>query len=541
MRLGVIAALVLLLMGLLAYYKFFRRLQPENFIPENPITFLLIDINPDSQQNDALDKLAANLGDDEIFKRYIEGQFFQGISKDNLKIEEGDLKSWLGEQLVISKVRSGQQGSKSAHVIEIANLDKARDILGTINENVKKRGSVVSKEEFRGTDIVYIEGSQENIAYALYENFLLFSEDPAGIKIMVDTAIGRSKSLSADRIYRRIKRKLKGDDFVVFAFIDLVESLREVTKLSNQIDIPFLGQISAGTRFNMGIVFQAQDNGVQMTTLLGGESEAYEKKKGFKPDLASAMPDNTAFYWEGQEFQSLVERLLVSQEDGLDQSERAAKIELLKKGLELQYGLDLDEDLFAMLEGRYGLAIFPDKEEKGLSAGLILVREKGESAEDKMKRIEELALQQINDKIVKEDEGKVSFIDQTYKNTSYRLAKMPDSVKVDIYYAILPDKIIIATGPKALGNLIDAAVGTNSNVLADDKIFQDTYQKIDSKKATRLIYFNLPRTFTWLDNFEYMEYEKLQDEYRRLQGVGFLNQSSNEGGWAEGHLSIKEK
>ncbi|MBU1178197.1 DUF3352 domain-containing protein [Patescibacteria group bacterium] len=540
LRLGIMTVAVLLVVGLISYYKFFRRLKPENFIPENPITFLLIDINPNSEQNNALDKLAINLGDEEIFKRYIEGQFFRGISKDNLKIEEGDLKSWLGEKLVISKVKLSSRENKSAHVVEIKNLVKAKDILGTINENVKKRGSVVSTEEFRGTEIVYIESSQEGMAYAFYENFLLFSEDPAGIKMMIDTVIGRNKSLSSDRVYRRIKRKLKGDDFTVFAFVDLVESLREVTELSDQINIPFLGQISSDSRFNMGIVFKARDNGIQMTTLLGGDNESYEKKKDFKPDLANSVPANTAFYWEGQEIQSLAERLLVSSEEGLSQEEREAKIELLKKGISLQLGLDLDKDIFTMLEGRYGLAIFPEKEEKGLSAGLILAREKREEAEDKMKKLEELAVREINDKIVKEGEGQVGFIDQTYKNVPYRLAKLPASIKVDIYYAVLTDKIIIATGPKAFGSLVDAAEGTTRDVLAENEIFRNTYQEINSEKATRLVYLNLPHSLTWLDNFNYLEYDTLQDEYRRLRGVGFLSQSSNEGGWAEGFLSVKE-
>lgn len=527
--------------GLFSYYKFFRKIKPENFIPENPITFLLIDINPDSEQNNSLDELAANLGDEDIFKKYLEGQFFQGISEDNLKIEEDDLKSWLGEKLVVSKIRVGDKESKSAHVIGVKNMVKARDILGTINENIKKRGSVVSTEEFRNVNIVYIEGSQEDMAYAFYEDFLLFSEDPAGIKVMVDTAIGRNKSLASDRIYRRIKRKLKGDDFVVFAFVDLLESLREITKISDQISIPYLGQISTDARFNLGIVFQAQGDGIKMRTLLGGENESYEKKKGFKPNLASVVPDNTALYWEGQEVQSLVERLLVSQEGEQSQVDREAKIELLKRGISLQFGLDLDEDVFNMLEGRYALALFPEKEEKGISAGLVLNRKKGESAEDNLKRLEELALEEINDKLVEEGEGKVSFINQTYKNTPYRLARLPESIKIDIYYAVLDDKIIIATGLKALSSLINAAEGTSGDVLADDKIFDDTYKKIDSKEATRLIYLNTPNAFTWLDSFGYLEYNTLSDEYRRLRGVGFLSQHSNEGGWAEGFLSVKEK
>ena len=542
LRLGIVGVIVLLLAGLLSYYKFFRRVQPEDFIPENPITFLLIDINPDSAQNDSLEKLAINLGDEDIFERYIEGQFFQGISKDNLKIEEEDLKSWLGDKLVISKVRlKGDPQSKSAHVVEINNVVKAKDILGSINENIKKRGSVVSAEEFRGIDIVYIESSQEaSAAYAFYDDYLLLSEDPAGIKMMVDTAIGRNKSLDSDRIYRRVKRKLKGDDFVVFAFLDLVESLREVTQLSDQIDIPFLGQIPTDTRFNLGIVFKAQDDGVRMQTLLGGENESYEKKKGFKPNLASTVPANAAFYWEGQDVQSFVERLLVSQEKGLNESDREAKIELLKRGLSLQFGIDLDKDLFDSLDGRYGLVLFPEKEEKGLSAGLILTRKEGEEVEDNMKKLEELAVQEINDKLIKEGEGNVSFINQTYKNTTFRFAKLPDSIKVDIYYAVLSDKIIFATGPNALSSLIDASTGSSSDALADSTTFNKTYQKIDSKKATRLVYLNMPNTFTWLDSFGYIEYDTLQDEYRRLRGVGFLSQNSNEGGWAEGFLSVKE-
>lgn len=541
LRLGIVAVVVLLLVGLVTYYKYFRRLQPEGFIPENPISFLLIDINPDSEQNASLDELADNLGDEEIFKKYIEGQFFRGISKDNLKIEEDDLKSWLGEQLVISKVRLGSgQESKSTHVVDVKNVVKAKDVLGTVNENVKRRGNVVNTEEFRGIDIIHVTGGQRDLAYAFYENYLLFSEDPTGIKMMVDTAIGRNKSLASDRVYRRVKRKLKGDDFVVFAFLDLVESLREITKLSDQIDIPFLGNISTDTRFNMGIVFQAQPDGVRMTTLLGGENEPYEKKKGFKPNLTSSAPADAAFYWEGQEIQSLIERLLVSQEKKLSQADREAKIELLKRGISLQFGLDLDKDIFDVLEGRYALVFFPEKEEKGLSAGLVLSKEEGKSVEDNMKKLEQLAAQEINDKLVKEGEGEVSFISQTYKNTSYRLAKLPASVKVDIYYAILSDKIIIATGPKALGGLIDAAADTSDDVLANNKTFLNTYQEIDSKKATRLIYLNLPRAFTWLDSFGYLEYDSLQDEYRRLRGVGFLNQRSSEGGWAEGFLSVKE-
>src|SRR3989339_2065967 len=154
LRFGVIALAVLIIAGVLIHYKFLQKTQPEDFIPENPITFLLIDINPDSEQNIALEKLAVNLGDEKIFQRYIEDQFFQGLSEENLKIEEEELKSWLGDQLAISKIKLGSQETRSAHVVEVKNIDKIKELLGTVNENARRRGSIVNTEEFRGAEIV---------------------------------------------------------------------------------------------------------------------------------------------------------------------------------------------------------------------------------------------------------------------------------------------------------------------------------------------------------------------------------------------------
>ena len=540
LRWGIVTAAILILAGVFVYYKFLQKTNPENFIPENPITFLLIDINPDSQQNTALEKLATNLGDEEIFKNFIEGQFFRGLSKDNLKIEEEELKSWLGDRLVISKIKLGSQESRSAHIIDVKNIGKIKELLGIVNESARKHGSVVSAEEFRGTEIVSLAGN-EGIAYALYDNFLLVSEDATGVKTMVDTVLGRNKSLANDKVYRRIKRGLRGDKFITFAFVDLVESLKLLAGYSNQLDLSFLDRVASGSRFNMGAVFTAENNGVAVKTLLGGDNESNERKKGFEPNLASAIPAGVTAYIEGQEFPALVERLLAGQGEGLSKEDIEAKAEMVKRGIALQYDLDLDEDLFTMLSGQYGFVLFPFKETKGISAGLVLDINKDKNAVEKMKKIEDLVEKEINDKLIKEDDQDINFVDRDYKDKKYRFAKLPDEIKLDIYYAVLPDKIVIATGKTALTKLIDSASGSTEEVLAEDNNFRTTYQEINSKDANRLIYVDLPQAFEWLDKFEYYQYTSLDDKYRHLQGVGFLSQRSRKGGGSDGYLSVEGK
>ena len=448
-----IITIVLIVLAVIAfgiYQLFIKKLKAESFIPENPTSVMLIDINPDSQQNRALEQLALNLGNENIFSNYLEELFFNGISLENLKIDERDLKSWLGDKLVISRIKLSSSEDRSAQVVEIKNVEKAREILSTIGTNIQKRGSVVSIEEFREREIVFIEG-KNNLAYSLSDNFLLVSEDPAGIKIMIDTSLGRNRPLSSDKVYKKLKKKLKADDYVVFAFIDVLDTLKYISGFSQQINFSFLDNVASSERINVGAVFTAQDDGIETNILMGGSGQSYEKKKGFTPSLAEKIPSDVSFYIEGQDVQSFTERLLVGKGEDLSDDDIEAKSELLKKGLNLQFGIDLEEDLFKLLSGRYAFVLFPIKEGKGFSAGIILERNKEKDLPEKMKKVEQVVLEEINKNLVKDENSNVSFIDRDYNGLSYRYAKLPEEIKADIFYAIMDDELIITLSPFLIG------------------------------------------------------------------------------------------
>jgi len=531
---------IVLIAAFIAYQLFYKKIEAENFVPENPTSLMLIDINPDSEQNLSLDKLAMNLGNENIFSDYLEGQFFQGISPENLKLDTQDLKSWLGDKLVISKIKLSNLEDRSAHIVEVKNIEKAKEVLGAINENIKKKGSVVTNEEFRHIGINFIEG-ENNVAYALYDNFLLVSEDPAGIKMMIDTRTGRNKSLLSDKVYKKLRKKLKADDFVVFTFIDVISTLKYISGLSPQIDFSFIDRVASSGRINVGAVFTAKENGVEANILLGGSGDSYEKKKGFKPNLAEKIPADVSFYIEGQDIKSFTERLIVGgMGDNLSDEDLQAKSELLKKGINLQFGVDLEKDLFSLLTGRYAFMLFPEKEGKGYSVGIILESSNKEETAEKMKKIEEIVADQINKNIIKDEKKQVAFYDREYKNFKYRFAKLPEDIKLDIYYAVLEDEIIITSTKDALTKLLDSSRENADNILADSQDFQDTYTEIESKDATRLIYVDMDKTFRFFDNFEILKYTKVQDELRSLNNMGFLNKYSGEGGWAQGFISVKQ-
>lgn len=538
-KIFIVILLIVGISGVLTYQLFFKKVKAEHFIPEDPTSVLLININPDSQQNLALENLALNLGDENIFKQYLQDQFFQGISVENLKIDEQDLKAWIGNNLIISRIKLSSVESRSAHVIEVKNIEKAQEILNVINDNIEKRGSVVTSEEFRGKNVIFIEG-ENDVAYCLYDNFLLVSEDPSGVKLMIDTKLGRNKALASDKVFKKLKRKLKADDYVVFAFIDILDTLKYISGFSDQLNFAFLDNLASSERVNVGAVFTARDDGVETNILLGGSGQSYEKKKGFKPSLSEKVPSDLALYVEGQDIQSFVERLLTSQGGELSDEDAEAKAELLKKGLNLQFGVDFDEDLFNYLSGKYAFMLFPVKDGKGFSAGLILERNSEEGLLDKMKKIEDVVIDQINKNVVKEEQDNISFIDREYKGVTYRYAKLPQEIKADIFYAVLDKELIITSSKTALTNLIDSS-RVKQNALSEEKKFQKNYQVIKSDDATRLIYLDMASAFDFLDNYEFLKYTTVQDEFRRIESVGFLNKYIGEGGWAQGFISIKTR
>ncbi len=533
----VIVLIILTLCSLLVFQLFFKKLKAESFIPENPISVMLININPDSKQNLVLEKLALNLGNENIFKNYLESQFFKGISAENLKIDEEDLKSWIGDKLIISRIKISSSDDRSAHLVEVKNIEKAREVLNIINDNIQKRGSVVTHEDFRGVDIVFIEG-ENDVAYAMSENFLLVSEDPAGIKMMIDTSLGRNRSLSSDKVYNSLKRKLKANDYVVFAFVDIVDTLKYISSFSRQVDFSFLDNVASSERINLGAVFSARDDGVEANMLLGGSGKSYEKKKGFEPGLAEKVPNDVALYIEGQDIQSFTERLLAGQGENLSDKDIAAKGELLKRGLNLQFGVDMEQDLFNYLSGKYAFMLFPIKEGKGFSAGLILETKDQKELTEKMKKIEQVAAEQINKNLIKDENKKISFIDREYKGTSYRYAKLSEDIKADIFYAVLENELVLATSKPALTKLIDSA-NNKQNSLARSAKFNNNYQMIKSSDATRLVYLDMKNAFEFLDNYEFLKYTTVQDEFRKIESFGFLNKYIGEGGWAQGFISIK--
>lgn len=527
------AAGVLVVIGIYFYEKFLAKKPPESFIPENPTSFISINLRQSPDQDETIKKLGKRFGDEDLLENTLKGIIFPGVVEEELELpEEKKIKAWLGQKIGLSHFKVSSVSSASGFILELKNKELAREFLHAFEENLKKKGNVVEEEDFRGQKITKILGGNE-ISYAVSFDYLLISQKSDGVKKMIDTRSGRFGSLSSQRDYFITKKKVKSSKALAFTYLDTLEFLKTIYGLSTKsADKDILSKIESIKRKEyLGLSVIPRENGF----LISGFTK---KKRGktfekIKPRLDKIVPSDVLLSLEGKNLKPFLEEIIFGQAN----LKEAGKKELLKRGIELETGLNLDEDFLSLFEKEYILTMYPAVAQKPQIGMVFMIKDKSK-IEGKMEKVEKAVSSLLNKYVFKEGE-KASFTEHDLGETKYRYLNLPERFESDITYAIFGDYLIFASDEEVLKKLTNGISQKLENSLSQNASYKDALLLLDEKKPHQIIFSDIQGLIKFVNKYVPFDYEKMDEKIKRFATLEIIHEEKSDGSHFHSFLEIE--
>lgn len=502
------------------YFKFFAQKPIEAFIPDDVISFFLIDIDPDSEQNVVLKKLGLRFGDENFLNNFLEDLIFPGLRESEIEIDQEILFGWRGKKVAVGSIRVSPIENISIFIIQVKNYDLAQKFLSIFEENLQKAGHAVSFENFRGHKIIQSKGLNE-ISFTLLKDYLLISEKADGIKKMIDTELGRFSSLAQSKNYQLPKNKLKEKESIVFSYIDLLEFLKMISALSKNFDPDVFSKLDLGNKSYLGIAFIPHEDSIEAKIYSKSTLFTKRKRAKSKPIFAEKIPADILFYYEGSDFRPHIEGLFFGQ--FVSQEEAEAKKEALKRLIQLEFGFNLDEDLLALLDQKYVFFMLSESTREKIEVVAIFDVKDKPNLFGKLGRLEHAIVNLLNKYVIKSENKPLNFTDYSYQNYKFRYLNLPDNLTFDISYGILSDYLFLATSDRALRIAIQSIEGQIDPTLSQDSLYKAAFTNLN-KDSDVIFYCDIQRFIKFLNYFVDFDYGKLDKRLRALNSLSFTKQ-----------------
>lgn len=531
--------LVLIALALVAsfftYSKFFAKKRIESFIPNESSSFFLVNINPKSDQTETLKKLGLRFGEEKFFENFLNNLIFPELQGQQSETFDKLMSGWRGNFVALGNIKLSAAENIPIFIIEVKNPPLASNFLKTLEENLQKKGYFISSENFKGYQVTKNQGAN-NISYALFDQYLLISERPDGVMKMIDTRLGRFASLAQNKDYRLTKKKLEKNKAIVFGYFNLIELAKALPFLEKNIDEETFDKLNISQKSRTGISFVPHEDNIEARIY----SKDYSKigKKAKKTDLvfAKKIPSDVIFYMEGRDARPTIESLLFGQQDEKKEGEQKA---LIKRAIQAETGLNLDEDLFNFLDEEYTVFMLPSSSNKKIDTALIFnIKGKPDFAE-KLKKLERTTVDLLNRYALKNENEKANFTDHSYQGVNYRYLNLPDKWTIDIAFGATSDYFFLTTSEKASENTIDIISERITNTLSQNPSFKISLESLKNKYSNQLFYCDIQSFIKFLNLYVKFDYEQLDKKIKVLDTASVAQEKKGKENFYNLFLKIK--
>lgn len=518
----------------MVYQNFKEGQQIESYIPDNPDSFTVITIDQDSQQYGYLLNLGEKFGDREMIQKAILRLIFGENSADQLQIDINEMEDWVGASIGIGRINIEPAEKLMVMVVEVRNPDLAKNFLAKFEENFQKKGNAVVAEDFRDHRVVKIQG-QEEVAYSLDGNFFVVSQGIDGVKRMIDANEGVEASLVDNNKYRKMKKNLEAEEGFAYGFFnstELVSVLAESLKVS---DVDLVRRLGMMDRIDLGVVLAAEEQGVIMRAQMGeAKAKNWFGSEEYEPKLISETAADLIFYLEGASGQKAIEKLLAGFE--IYREDYESRLSGIKRMLEVQYAVNLDNDFFKKLKGPYALSVYEASKNEGIEASVIF--EIDDSTDNKKLLVDfGQKIEGILGEFVKE--GEVRFTTHEIGEEKYRYANLPDQYNFDLTYGVVGERFVVATGDDAVKKVMASQRGEGPT-LAQSYKFDQSYKHFASQGLTdKVIYFDSPLLFRAIGDYAEVNFGDFNQAIRTLRGLCLGMEGGAEGTNFKGFLVVE--
>ncbi len=497
--------------GFAAWWRFIRIEPVTSFIPRDPISLALININEASGQAALVKDLGEVFGDRDFFSNILQDLILPK-GDQYVDVNKKDINVWFGSIIAIGKVRAADRAI-DVIVVDIRNKEKAQEFGNTLVGNLRKKGRPITQETFRGQVITSI-GGESPMHFAILPNHLLISERADGVRIMLDTERGRIASVNTMKEYRRAQRRIKkAQNSTVFLMVDLIEVIRLLPKLGTLVDPQLLAGILQ--RENVLHLFgsiQVEHEGATVSFFLG-EELGKQRTPVIRPHLASFIPKDVVFYLEAGNARETIEGLLFTTtgDSKEGQEERAA----ISYALRTQYGLQYKEDLTDIFEGPYALALLPAGTEERLPAVLLLdLKKNNDHIPEVLGKLERVLTDAVDKNYPDPTGRKAEFTTHQVGTETYRFLNLPDKLPLDLAVKQIGKMLVITTTDEAMKTVLDAQVLPETARLGAHPPYTVTLKKVQRNNLTRVVYIDTQDFLRLAGAVRVLNYATLADPYK---------------------------
>lgn len=520
-----IAVFVVLVFGFgifwASYQSYLAKTSLESFIADDLISLIKIDINRDSEQNEKLKQIGSRLGNEKYFSDFLKSLVLQGVRPEDLKIDEDLFLGWLDNGIAIGNIRITPDKNSKIFILKIKNHDLLKDFLFTFEDNLGGKGYVIEKERFRDEEIVQIK-KNKTISFTMMKGYLLISDFPDGLKKMIDTKLGRNKSIAFNKQYKRARGKLKNNEGIIFAYGDVLELGQTFLQMTESVDERIMENLeNLDKKYYAAAKFMALEDSILAKIYLPKIGQAAKAKK-IKSLFGNEVGSKTAFYSEGSSLKPLLLNLIAG-----ESNDPAASFELISRGAKLEYGINL-VDIIDILDSQYAVYVTPEFINNKIKLAFLVNIEDKNDVKEKIHSLEKAAGNLLGKYVT--DGQAVNFVDKKYNRINYRIAVLP-KLNFDLGYFIDSKKLVIFSNEKILDDL------NSDKALSDETEFQE----LSKNKAEQIFYINARDLLKLSANLGETKFN-VESLGRVAKSLGAIRVTKNRkwsGDFIEAYLSIK--
>lgn len=531
-----IVFLLICFTGFVLYKAFIYKQSITSFFPENPLFYARINLSPSFLQAKDFQSVSQKFENPDVFAEFATDFVFGSVADDQVTIDFDEVTTFVGKEVVLGNISITNTESVPVMVVDIKNHEQASDFLAQLKTKLRNRGDAVLEDTFRDEKIVSVLGNRE-ISFSLTDDYLLIAGAESGLKKMIDVSLGSEQNLASNADYKRVERSLKGNKQFVFMYYDLVGLSTTFLDAFELLDDNQLLQLSLLDDLPSGTVLVPDAEGFKVR-ILAREGKSKAERKSVDERLSSYVPHDIVSYLEGSDLSGFFEGLLIGDATNTDESYRQGQLDTIKKAIQSEYGVDLDEDILSLFKENYGLALMRGVENNKIN--LALISETRDFADDevldKMSNFESIFIDFLKRSGVDDVEGR-SFVTNEYSSFSYRRLNLPEKYPFDVNYFVLDRKLIFATTESALQNIIDVQ---SEQVLADDLVYKEGFSQVGFSNSSELFYLEPQALFKLFGDASSFEYGALDQEIRKLQSLSLKTRDEKDGVFLEGYLKIND-
>ncbi len=279
-----------------------------------------------------------------------------------------DVKSWVGGSIGFGMTElemdmwGGVEEADFILAFEVRDKVAADSFLEKIMDRLaEESGESFSEEIYQDVAIhkLVTEYDYERIAFCRSDDLMLFSQSESALKVAIDAQ--RGDSLGDSPGFREVIGELPLDRFFT-TFINGERYFDMFSELFSGIYGPGLLDLynqSAGQMSDMAMGLSVADVGLRMDMAYKMDPEAISEEvlKSFAEGAsrtASILPENTFLHFYSYRL-DLAWESMIDAISALEEADFEESMEML----ELTFGFDLEDDLFAKLDGEWALAMMP--------------------------------------------------------------------------------------------------------------------------------------------------------------------------------------